>query len=113
MTGSLEEMREWSKEPLIHESRLRILLDQVSHCEVIEADLFLVVQAMPWFQQCEHWGCIKIMIILVMKGLILDDISATNQKRVGKEYLTHLQKIINTKTIGDEFDLLHWNYPND
>jgi hypothetical protein len=47
MTGSLEEMCSRLKESLIHESKMRMPLDQVTHSEGVGLALFLVMQAVP------------------------------------------------------------------
>jgi hypothetical protein len=118
MTGSIEDMRAWFEEALHHESQLRQLLDQVSHCEGVGVALFLVLQAVPCILHCENRVCLKILTMLVIEGysnaearLILSEFNARNKKASGEEYSTCLQKIINTKILGDEFDPLHWECP--
>jgi hypothetical protein len=59
MTGSLEEMNEHLKELLQHERRMRLLLDQVHHCEGVGLALFLVMQAVPCILHCKNRACIK------------------------------------------------------
>jgi hypothetical protein len=52
MTGSLEDMRARLKEALHHETQIRQLLDQVSHCEGIGFALFLVLDCWMMTMDC-------------------------------------------------------------
>jgi hypothetical protein len=99
MTGTLEEMRQRLRESLSHESRLRILLDQVSHCEGIAAALFFVMQAVPCILHCENRVGIKIFTMISIEGysnaeagLILNEISATNKKNVARNLSCEFSK---------------------
>jgi hypothetical protein len=53
MTRSMEDVRIHLKESLLHESKMRLLLDQVQHCECTGLALFLVMQAVPCILHCE------------------------------------------------------------
>ncbi len=61
MMGSMEDIRIRLKESLLHESKMRLLLDQVQHCEGTGLALFLVMQAVPCILHCENRVCIKII----------------------------------------------------
>jgi len=118
MTGSLEDMRARLKEALHHETQIRQLLDQVSHCEGVGVALFLVLQAVPCILHCENRVCLKILTMLLIEGysnaeagLILRYFNALNKKARREEYIKRIQRIINTKILGDEFDPLHWECP--
>jgi hypothetical protein len=119
MTGSLEEMRARLKESLRHESKMRILLDQVTHCEGVGLALFLVMQAVPCILHCENRVCIKIITMIICEGFsnaeaghILTEVGNNKKNRV-QAYIKQLEKIINTKILGDEFDPMQWQCPTE
>jgi hypothetical protein len=64
----LEEMRDHLKESLNHETRMRLLLDQVHHCEGVGLALFLVMQAVPCILHCENRSCVKIITMIISEG---------------------------------------------
>jgi hypothetical protein len=85
------------------------------HCEGTGVALFLVMQAEPCILHCENRVCLKILTMLLIEGysnaeagMILSDYNARNKKVRCEEYMRWLQKIINTRILGDEFDPLHW-----
>ncbi len=52
--GSLNEMRLRLQESLVHEAKMRLLLNQVQHCEGVGIALFLVMQAVPCILHCDQ-----------------------------------------------------------
>jgi hypothetical protein len=54
LTGSLNEMRLRLQESLVHEAKMRLLLNQVQHCEGVGIALFLVMQAVPCILHCDQ-----------------------------------------------------------
>jgi hypothetical protein len=119
MTGSLDEMCNRLREMLHHETRMRLLLDQVNHCEGVGLALFLVMQAVPCILHCENRSCIKVISMIVSEGFsnaeagrILSNESNSKKKRV-EAFIASLEKIINTKILGDELDPLQWECPTE
>jgi hypothetical protein len=114
MTGSLEEMRDRLKESLNHETRMRLLLDQVHHCEGVGLALFLVMQAVPCILHCENRSCIKIITMIISEGFSNAEVGhicrcgGNSKKRLIEAFISRLEKIINTKILGDELDPLQW-----
>jgi hypothetical protein len=118
MTGSLEDMRMRLKESLLHEYKMRLLLDQVQHCEGTGLALFLVLQAVPCILHCENRVCLKILTMIISEGLsnaetgrILTNISCTSKKLRMEAFISELQRIINTEILGDEYNPMQWECP--
>jgi hypothetical protein len=119
MTGSLEVMRDRLRESLQHENRMRLLLDQVNHCEGVGLALFLVMKAVPCILHCENRACIKILSMVVSEGFsnaeaghILQEEGNSKKKRI-EAYISRLEWIINTRILGDELDPLQWECPTE
>jgi hypothetical protein len=56
------------QEALQHENRMRLLLDQVNHCEGVGLALFLVMQTVPCILHCENRACIKIIWMVISES---------------------------------------------
>jgi hypothetical protein len=113
MTGSFEKLRCHLKE-LHHEKRMRLLLDQVNHCEGVGLAVFLVMQAVLCILHCENRSCIKILSIVVLEGfsnaeadnMCVDQ--GNSKKRWIEAFISRLKRIVSTKILGDELDPVQW-----
>jgi len=77
------------------------------------------MQAVPCILHCENRACIKILSMVVLEGFSNAEVGHIlqeegNSKKKRKEaYISRLERIINTRILGDELDPLQWECPTE
>ncbi len=116
--GDLEAMRQRVKNELVMEHKLRQHLKKLEHCSKLEQCLILLLHKIPCILHCENRVGLKLLSMVLRegfdnakKGLLFGHIRSEAERI--KKYVEAIEKIFNTKILGDDDGPAQWCLPYD
>ena len=118
ISGSMETRRENLRQSLQREVTISRLAKEIAHGEVKEGAYFLLMHTLPCVLHMENLNGIKLLTMVLIEGLsnakkksIYPDVNAEGTRVA--QFVSDVERIINTSILGSEDDPCQWMCPFD
>ena len=105
---------------MISEYKLRVISTSIEHGKVQEGAIFYLLQCVPCILHMENRIGLKMFSLLLrdgldnaLAGLLYEDLPISSSNLIFCHFINDIEKVVNTKIFGDEFNQTQWSIPRD